>query len=224
MPSKLFASVQFTTKTRPTPMIFWFWTRPAINATPVPLKGTLRQQSNIRATHMFSLAKINRKCKGVLSLRLRQCHSCQEPISCTLMHESRFSDPDTFFFLISPSSPKQLRDGAPELRYSLTPPRNSARRRTTPVAPGAPVGWPSAAIRVFPLASPSSPKQLGMVSPELRRHWATIARLGVIVAITVEVYYAQGEAVRAAVPRKNAWCPPVGAPVPRSSGLANRFR
>ena len=26
-----------------------------------------------------------------------------------------------------------------------------------------------------------------MVSPELRRHWATIARLGVIVAITVEV-------------------------------------
>ncbi len=100
---------------------------------------------------MFSLAKIDRKCKGVLSLRLRQCHSCQEPILCTLMHESRFSDPDTFFFLISPSSPKLL----------------------------------------------------GMVSPELRRHWATIARLGVIVAITVEDYYAQGEAVLTAAPRKN---------------------
>ena len=39
MPAKLFASVQFTTKTGPTPMIFWFWTRPAFNATPDPLKG-----------------------------------------------------------------------------------------------------------------------------------------------------------------------------------------
>jgi len=27
-------AVEFTTKTEPTPMIFWFWTRPAINATP----------------------------------------------------------------------------------------------------------------------------------------------------------------------------------------------
>ncbi len=46
-------------------------------------------------------------------------------------------------------------------------------------------------------------KQLGIVSPELRRHRATIAQLGVIVAITVEDYYAQGEAVLAAAPRKN---------------------
>src|SRR5208283_2702260 len=27
-------AVEFTTKTEPTPMVFWFWTRPAINATP----------------------------------------------------------------------------------------------------------------------------------------------------------------------------------------------
>ena len=50
-----------------------------------------------------------------------------------------------------------------------------------------------------------------MVSPELRRHWATIARLGVIVAITVEVYYAQGEAVLAACATRKrlasaSWC------------------
>ena len=35
-------------------------------------------------------------------LSLTECHSCQEPISGTLMQESRFSVPDTFFsrFLI----------------------------------------------------------------------------------------------------------------------------
>jgi len=31
---KTLGAVDFTTKTEPTPMIFWFWTRPAINATP----------------------------------------------------------------------------------------------------------------------------------------------------------------------------------------------
>ena len=31
---KTLGAVEFTTKTEPTPMIFWFWTRPAINATP----------------------------------------------------------------------------------------------------------------------------------------------------------------------------------------------
>ena len=110
----------------------------------------------------------------------------------------------------NPRSPPRFPEFAQAVRYGvpgtpelLTPPRNSAPRRTTPVAPGAPVGWPSAAIRVLPLVSPSLPKQLGMVFPELRRHRATIAQLGVIVAITVEDYYAQGEAVLAAAPRKN---------------------
>jgi len=50
---------------------------------------------------------------------------------------------------------------------------------------------------------PQGSNPLGPPGPELRRHRATIARLGVIVAITVEDYYAQGEAVLAAAPRKN---------------------
>src|SRR5208337_5331759 len=44
---KTLGAVEFTTKTEPTPMMFWFWTRPAINARPWcksgrghPLPGT----------------------------------------------------------------------------------------------------------------------------------------------------------------------------------------
>jgi len=75
MPAKLFASVQFTTKTEPTPndLLVLDKTRYQRNAGSV--KGTLRQQFNMCATHMFSLAKIDRKCEGVLGLRLSQCHS-----------------------------------------------------------------------------------------------------------------------------------------------------
>ncbi len=53
MPSKLFASVQFTTKTRPTSMIFWFWTRPAINATPDPLRG--HRDNNLTCVQLICL-------------------------------------------------------------------------------------------------------------------------------------------------------------------------
>ena len=56
---------------------------------------------------------------------------------------------------------------------------------------------------VTSLPDPQGSNPLGPPGPELRRHRATIARLGVIVAITVEDYYAQGEAVLAAAPRKN---------------------
>src|SRR5271157_3366555 len=54
--------------------------------------------------------------------------------------------------------------------HSLPPNRRTfsrGRRRSTPVAPGAPAGWPAAAMPVLSLISPSSPKQLGMVSPKL---------------------------------------------------------
>ena len=40
-------------------------------------------------------------------------------------------------------------------------------RRSTPVCSGVPAGWPQAAIPVLSLISRNSPKQLGMVSPEL---------------------------------------------------------
>ena len=38
----------------------------------------------------------------------------------------------------------------------------------TSVAPGAPAGWPSAAVPALSMICPSSPKQLAMVSPELQ--------------------------------------------------------
>jgi hypothetical protein len=39
---KTLDAVELTTKTEPTPMIFWFWTRPAINATPWCSRWRLR--------------------------------------------------------------------------------------------------------------------------------------------------------------------------------------
>ncbi len=67
-----------------------------------------------------------------------------------------------------------LRKNQTVLPHSPPPhrrPFSRGRRRSTPVAPGVPAGWPSGAMPVLCLLSlipPSSPKQLGMVSPELK--------------------------------------------------------
>src|SRR5208283_133173 len=99
MPAKLFASVQFTTKTEPTPndLLVLDKTRYQRNAGSV--KGTLRQQFNMCTNYKFSLAKIDRKYKSILDLRLSQCHSCQEPKDDFLASMYTKSVPDTFFFL-----------------------------------------------------------------------------------------------------------------------------
>jgi len=80
MPAKLFASVQLTTKTEPTPndLLVLDKTRNQRNAGSV--KGTRRQQFNMCTNYKFSLAKIDRKCKGILDLRLSQCHSPVSPL------------------------------------------------------------------------------------------------------------------------------------------------
>jgi hypothetical protein len=49
-------------------------------------------------------------------LSLTECHSCQEPIVGTLMQESRFSVPDTFFFPHSERFSLASLTGSPQRR------------------------------------------------------------------------------------------------------------
>ena len=61
-------------------------------------------------------------------------------------------------------------------------PLSRGRRRSTPVAPGVPAGWPYGAMPVLcllSLISRNSPKQLGMVSPELPTNRNQAVRYGV---------------------------------------------
>jgi len=86
---------------------------------------------------------------------------------------------------VKPSSAPALRVQASSVCPRSPPPNrrpfSRGRRRSTPVAPGLPAGWPEAEITILSLLSlisRNSPKRSGMVSPELSMMHFLSERIG----------------------------------------------